>query len=467
MMSGARRGALPARRGCARAPNLLCTGAVRMAHRLLSLAALLAALSPSASRAQPAPTGTPPGAATAPSARAAPERVTFAEAVRRATASATNAVLALEEVRRAEALLVEVRSASLPSVSANGSFTLLDADRTQPGQARPLIARDTRSANLAAAVPLVAPSRWASWAVASENVSVARASAEDVRRVVVLTAARAYLAVLAQRRVVEVSRSARDIARARYDFAHARRAGGIGNAIDEGRADQQLGVSEVQLQNGEIALLRAQEALGLAAGADAPLDAADEPAFQPQDGLEGAEARRLDVRAARERLVGAEKARRYSWTDWLPTLFATAQGFVNQPATVTNPNNGWQVQFLLSLPLFEGGLRKGQRDERAALEREARVQLDATLRQVHSDVRLAAGSLSRAEEALASARRSSERARLVLELTTRAYRAGATNELDVTTAQQQSRDADLQAVIAEDAVRQARLDLLSAIGQFP
>jgi outer membrane protein TolC len=66
-----------------------------------------------------------------------------------------------------------------------------------------------------------------------------------------------------------------------------------------------------------------------------------------------------------------------------------------------------------------------------------------------------------------SARLGAERARSVLQLTTEAYRAGATNDLDVTTAQQQSRDADLAAVIAEDGVRQARLDLLSAIGQFP
>ena len=61
----------------------------------------------------------------------------------------------------------------------------------------------------------------------------------------------------------------------------------------------------------------------------------------------------------------------------------------------------------------------------------------------------------------------SDRARRVFELASEAYRAGATNELDVTTAQQQSRDADLAAAIAEDAVRQARLDLLAAVGQFP
>ena len=126
-----------------------------------------------------------------------------------------------------------------------------------------------------------------------------------------------------------------------------------------------------------------------------------------------------------------------------------------------------QALFLLSLPIFEGGLRVGQLREREALEREARIQLDATLRLVHSDVRLATESLSRQEAALASSRLASGQAQNVLQLTIESYKAGATNDLDVSTAQQQSRDADLQVVIAEDAVRQARLDLLSAFGQFP
>jgi outer membrane protein TolC len=404
----------------------------------------------------------------------APEPVTFAEAVRRAAAQAATATIAVEEVRRAEALLVEARAGSLPLLSANASLTLLDADRrqpaptaTDPNASRVVVARDQRNANLSLQVPLLAPSRWATWAVASEGVAVARAAEADVRRTVVLTAARAYLAILAQKRVIDVSRSAREIAKARFEFARARRSGGIGNALEELRAEQQLATSEAQLDNGEVGLARAQEALGFATGADAPLDAADEPRFAAEGSGADAEARRLDLRAARERVQGAETVLRYGWTDWLPSLLASAQAFANDPATFTTPSTGWQLQFLLSVPLFEGGLRVGQQREREALEREAKIQLDATLRQVHSDVRLATDTVSRQEAALGSSRVAADRAKRVLGLTIEAYKAGATNDLDVSTAQQQSRDADLQAVIAEDAVRQARLDLLAAVGQFP
>lgn len=215
-------------------------------------------------------------------------------------------------------------------------------------------------------------------------------------------------------------------------------------------------------------MVRAEEALGVLTGSPGPLDATQEPDFRPDVSLAAdVEARRLDVKAAEARRLAAEHVRRDSWLDWLPTLVATAQPFYNAPPTITAPRTGWQVQFLLSLPLFEGGLRVGQLREREALEREARVALDGTLLQARSDVRVGLVEVARQEVALQSARLAAERARLVLQLTTEAYRAGATNDLDVTTAQQQSRDADLQAVIAEDAVRQARLDLLAGTGQFP
>jgi outer membrane protein len=453
---------------------------VRRAAAVFALTLARPALAQAASSPQPSP---PPGeretkpagaerpvtlAPRQPGEGQGPEPVTFDEAIRRAAAQSPQAIIAAQEIRRAGALLTETRSSSLPFVGANASYTRLDAARRSSSTATPLVAQDSFNANVLLQVPLLAPSRWAAWAHAAEQVEVATASEADVRRQVLLATARAYLAVLAQKRVVDVSRSARDIAKARFEFARARRAGGIGNAIDEARAEQQLALSEVQLANGEVGVVRAQEALGVLTGSPGPLDASQEPEFRPDPAQTAdAEARRLDAKAAEARRAAAEHVRRDSWLDWLPTLAASAQTFYDAPASVTSPRTGWQVQFLLSLPIFEGGLRVGQLREREALEREARASLDGTLTQVRSEVRVGLAEVVRQEAALGSARLSAERAQTVLRLTTEAYRAGATNDLDVTTAQQQSRDADLQAVIAEDAVRQARLDLLAGTGQFP
>ena len=48
-----------------------------------------------------------------------------------------------------------------------------------------------------------------------------------------------------------------------------------------------------------------------------------------------------------------------------------------------------------------------------------------------------------------------------------AYRAGATTNLELIDAERRARDADTGAAIAEDAVRQARLDMLFASGRLP
>jgi outer membrane protein TolC len=397
-----------------------------------------------------------------------PEPVAFAEAVRLASTQATTVLVAADEIRRSEALLTEVRAASLPFLGGTATYTRLDSARGPA--AAPLVARDALNTSATLQLPLVAPSRWVSWSHASEQVGVARAGEADVRRGAALTAARAYLTILAQKRVIEVSRSAREIARARFEFARARRAGGVGTAVEELRAEQQVATAEVQLAGGEVGLVRAQEALGIVTGSPGPLDAVEEPAFQPAaepEAIAAAESRRLDVQAARARSTAAHNVARDTWVEWLPTLLANAQVFYNDPAATTTPRTGWLVQFVLSVPIFEGGLRLGLQEERNALADEARLGLEGVLKQVRSEVRLGLDEVRRREGALAQARLAADRAGSVLALTIQAYRAGAANDLDVSTSQQQARDADLAAVIAEDAVRQARLDLVTALGQFP
>ncbi len=48
-----------------------------------------------------------------------------------------------------------------------------------------------------------------------------------------------------------------------------------------------------------------------------------------------------------------------------------------------------------------------------------------------------------------------------------AYEAGATTNIEVIDAERRARDAETAAVMAEDAARRARLDLLSATGNLP
>ncbi|WP_248357651.1 TolC family protein [Anaeromyxobacter oryzae] len=437
---------------------------------LLALTLLAApavrAQAPAPAPATPAPGATPPAWEDVPTIPA----VDFDEAIRLASTRATSAAIAAEEVSRADALLVQARSPSLPALAVNGTYTHLDSARRLGSTVT--AAQDQQYGSVALSVPLFAPSRWYQWSHARDAVDVARASEADVRRSVTLVAGRVYLAILAQRRAVEVSRRAVETARAHFEFARHRRAGGVGNALDEARADQQLATSEVQLENALSGLSRAQEALGIATGSDGPLDARTDPDLaagvtSPEDAVRAAEDARADLRAARERARAAHRVARDSWADWLPTVSAVSLTFLQDPSTSTTPRDGWQAGLVLSFPLFEGGLRTGQRRERDALDAEARSQLDGLTLQARSEVRGAFVTLRHAEAALAQARRGAERAHAALALVEDAYRAGATTSLDVVDAEQRARDADTAAVVAEDAVRQGRLDLLAATGRFP
>lgn len=399
-----------------------------------------------------------------------PEAIGFDQAVERAARHATSAGVAAREIARAEALLQVARAGALPVLSGNATYTRID-DARYSGQAK--VAPESQlNANLALSAPLVAASRWYQWSHAGDQAEVARAGERDVRRAVSLTAARAYLTIIAQRRAVEVSQRAVRTASTHYQYAHTRRLGGVGNLLDELRADQLLATAQAQLENALAGLARAQEALGVATGNDGPLDALGEPDLSgtPARAEEGeglAEEARTDVLLARSRADAARRVAEDSWADWLPTLSLGAQLYLQDPPTTSTPRHGWQAQLLLSIPLYEGGLRAGQRREREALDAEARLQLEGARLQARADVRVAFSNLQRALGAHEQSRRAAERAASALSLVQQAFQAGATTSLDVTDAERTARDADTAAVVAEDAVRQSRLDLLAAVGRFP
>jgi outer membrane protein TolC len=176
---------------------------------------------------------------------------------------------------------------------------------------------------------------------------------------------------------------------------------------------------------------------------------------------------RTDVRASDRRLRAADRVYRDRWADYLPYLVGSFQPYYQDPPTLMQPTWGYQGLLVLTVPFYDGGFRYGAAEERKALAKEARANLEAVLRQANSDVRLAFETMYRADDALRQARDAAHFAENALELATLAYRAGATTNIEVIDAERSARDAETAASIAEDAARQARLDLLIASGRFP
>jgi outer membrane protein TolC len=424
--------------------------------------------------ASPARAETPAPPAEAPETAApAMPRLTLGQAIQRALARNPTLTVAFEEINRAEALVRQARAASLPTITGNGVYTHLDGDRraTLQGQPVTFAAQDQLSANVTLSVPLLAPQRWAQWSHASTNVKTARAAGEDIRRQTAVAVARTFLTVISQRHVVDVNEHAMKTAKAHYDFAHTRLLGGVGNKVDDVRAEQQLATSRSQLEASYSGLVRAREALGVLLGEQGPIDVVEDiPLPAPptlETALQESTTRRPDVVAGGRRLEAAEQVRKDSYTDYLPFLVGVFQPFYQHPATLTQPRTGWQAQLLLTIPFYDGGLRYGLASEREALSAEARAQYDALVRQAQSDVRVAFDGVKRAEASLAAAVDAARLARNALELTNIAYRAGATTNLEVIDAERAAHAADTAAAVAEDQAGQARIDLLAASGRFP
>ena len=84
-----------------------------------------------------------------------------------------------------------------------------------------------------------------------------------------------------------------------------------------------------------------------------------------------------------------------------------------------------------------------------------------------SELRSAQAGVDSGQRSLQHARLAAQHAAEVLKITDVAFRAGATTNIELLDAQRRARDADTAAAQAEDLVRQARLELLVALGRFP
>jgi outer membrane protein TolC len=396
------------------------------------------------------------------------ERITFDVAVQHALARNPTSLQAAAEIRRYHALMEEVRASSLPTLNGVASYLRIDGDRAVGGLILEPIGALNVSASLS--VPVVNVRGWVQWQQANDQVDVARLNAADVRRTLAVTTARAYLTVMTQKRLLETASTARDNAKAHYDFTRTQRLGGVGSRLDEARAAQELTADEVFLQNQEVALFHAREALGVLVAGEGAVDVTEWTFGRlPRlgDALDEAQTLRADVRAREATAHAADRTVREAYADYVPYLNLVAFPFYQNPAIATIPETGWQAELVLTIPLYDGGLRYGQEHERKALADETHLNVQATLRQARSDVRTAFEEVERADIALDQAQQSAAFATKALGLANLAYRAGATTNLEVVDAERQSRDADTRAAVAEDAARQARLDLIAASGRFP
>jgi len=395
-------------------------------------------------------------------------RVTFADAILRAQQNNPTVAGAAAGILRADALVRQARAETLFQLSANITTTTLNESVEFAGQT--VTPRSQVAASLSASMPVVAAAAWARKTQALDARAVAELNVADVKRQVAFATADAYLAVVAQHRIVEANTIARDNAKAHFDLATELEQKGSGSRLNALRAQQQYSTDAGLVEVAGLALYRAQEALGVLIVADGPADAADEPDFVSALVAEPSSPPlllRTDLKLFTAQQQAAERIVRDSSKDWVPSVDAIFQPSTQYPSQLFLPQNTWRFLTQTTIPLFDSGQRASAKSQRQADLELSRATLAGATTRASSEVRAAREAVASGERSVATARAASDQARQVVQITNVSFRAGAATNIEVIDAERVARNADIGAAVAEDQLRRARLELLEALGRFP
>jgi outer membrane protein TolC len=408
-------------------------------------------------------------------------RVTFTEAIQRAQEKNPTVAAAAAGILRADALIRQARAATLLQLTGNVTTTTLNRGVEFSGST--VTPRNQFLGSLTADMPIVAAAAWARRTQAQDAREVAELSTGETRRQIAFATADAYLAILAQRRAVETSVRARDVAKAHFDLATELEQRGSGSRLNALRAQQQVSIDEGLVEVAYLSLYRAQEALGVLIAVDGPADAAEEPDLRVPQELQANLGRfssiassrpdlpleqwRPDLRLFAAQQRSAERIVRDSSKDWWPTVDAIFQPSTTYPSQFFLPQNSWRFLVQANIPMFDSGQRAGVKIQRQAEVDVARSTLTGAITEASSEVRAAREAVASLERAFARARAAADQAQQVVNITNISFRAGAATNIEVIDAERTARDSDAAAAIAEDQLRRARLELLNALGRFP
>jgi outer membrane protein TolC len=176
---------------------------------------------------------------------------------------------------------------------------------------------------------------------------------------------------------------------------------------------------------------------------------------------------RTDIQLLIARETAAQRVYSDSWKDRLPSLTAAFTPQLTEPPGAFAKTFTWRVAALFAVPLFDSGLRAGQKGQRLADLNAIRFERTNAEREAASEIRQSRDAVASTKRAFDAARLAADTANQVVMITDVAFREGATTNLEVLDAQRQARDADTQSAIAEDALKRAQLDLLVSLGRFP
>jgi outer membrane protein TolC len=322
--------------------------------------------------------------------------------------------------------------------------------------------------------PIINVAAWHAYGTATENEKTARLSLDDVQRQIALGVANAIVGVVTAERLAELNRVGFRSALERLDLTRRRRALGAATGLDVVRAQQDVESARATLVTGDEALRQAREALGLALGLprqigvakNINIDGLEQDAIRsckPAPNLE----QRSDIAAARQRVYVAERAHDNVKLQFLPILNAQSALGTTTQDTGALPATTWNIQAVLTVPLWEGGARYGRlRDTRAA-EREAEMNLEALRRSASVQLEQARRNVEVTEQSRKVAADAQALAAEADRLVRTGYMAGQGTSLDLVLAAAALRQADITLALRDFDVVKARILVILSLATCP
>jgi outer membrane protein TolC len=396
---------------------------------------------------------------------AAPRQVkSWDEALALLRAHSPDYIASYESVRRAEAQSRIALAAVLPTLNAQGSYMHQFFTETIPFGGATFVTPPPDLFAAGATLQWNALNPRALYAVgtARENTRAAALSFEDKRRAIALTVVNAMLSTLAASRVAELNRVGLRSALERLVLTQVRLQYGQGTPLDVDRAAQDVAASRALLISGDEALRQSREALGAALGSTTAMAAPGDLSLEEFDAavartcrLNDDIERRPDVVAARLRAEIAERGVHDAELIFSPSLSLGSQATA-QTVAILAPLNTWSVQAVLSVPLYDGGVRYGaMKDSQAALEQARQALVTARLSAIVSAAQ-AQRSVSVYEASRQVAQEQRDLAARIDQRVRDGYARGAGTSLDLVVSAQSLRQADINLVLLEVEVGEAR-----------
>ncbi|HEU4725478.1 MAG TPA: TolC family protein [Candidatus Eisenbacteria bacterium] len=403
---------------------------------------------------------------------AAARALTLEEAVAKALERNEVARAADEDAKAASATAKRARAFLLPTITATGEYRLSGSKGESPF----LDGSDRRTATARVEQTLFDARAWPLLRQAVKGSDAVRWGAADTKRRLAFQTAESFLAALSADEVARAAAERMDFANRNLSEVKLRFEGGLVGSNDVTRAELEAATAEREVvrasgaaQNSILFLanLLHEEVTDSLALPDSLLSRAARPVAPGSLDVEAAGKRRPDLVAERARVASLRAGAWEPLFRYLPRISAFGTTRAIDGTRPSGSDGDWSVGLSGTWDIFDGGNRESERAARAATARSASLGLQNLERRVALDVESARVTLESEQASVVRAFVAVEAARRNATETNELYRRGLARALEVTDANVQLFEAEVERARAQFSLALAYLNLRSALGWGP